>query len=146
MDNAKPELILIVDDDPINLAVASRTLENMGLTTITAQEGLTALSKAKREKPALILLDIMMPELSGYEVCQRLKSEEDTKNIPVIFMTALSYSGDKVKAFEMGAADYVVKPIQSDELLARITTHLLLLRQQDEIDRLKRQLAALKQD
>jgi DNA-binding response OmpR family regulator len=141
MNAPHSDLILLVDDDPINLSITSRILAQAGLRTITTQDGAIALSKAKREQPALILLDIMMPEISGYEVCQRLKASEDTRTIPIIFMTALSYNNDKVRAFEAGASDYVIKPIQSEELLARITTHLTIIHQRNEINALKEKLA-----
>ncbi len=141
MNETLSDVVLVVDDDPGTLFWVPRILEQAGLQTITAQDGSIALFKAEQERPALILLDIMMPELNGYEVCKRLKLNDETNRIPIIFMTALSYSNDKIHAFEVGAADYIIKPIQSDELLARVTTQLTLLRQQREIERLRALLA-----
>jgi diguanylate cyclase (GGDEF)-like protein len=116
--------ILIVDDNSTNLRVAVIYLEESGFTVLVAQDGESALKRAKSARPHLVLLDVIMPGIDGFETCRRLKADEQTKDIPVIFLTALSNTEDKVKGFEFGAIDYVTKPIQKDELLARITTHL----------------------
>jgi diguanylate cyclase (GGDEF)-like protein/PAS domain S-box-containing protein len=118
--------ILIVDDIPANLAVAVDYLEDNGFRVLVAQDGEEGVERAQFMQPDLILLDVMMPGIDGFETCYRLKSIESTCDIPVIFMTALADTSDKVKAFAAGAVDYVSKPFQVEELLARITTHLTL--------------------
>lgn len=141
-DSADTETILVVEDESVNLARITYLLNEMGLQVITAQDGASAIAKAQQEQPALILLDVMLPDFNGFEACQRLKAEAATRAIPIIFMTALSLSGDKMKGFSMGAADYITKPIESEEFIARITTHLTVLRQQAEIASLKQRLEA----
>lgn len=121
----KDYLILIVDDNPSNLSVLADYLEDCGFTTRVATNGELTLQRAQRIQPALILLDVMMPPgIDGFETCRRLKADEKTKDIPVIFMTALSSIEDKVKGFAVGGVDYITKPIQYEEVLARVTTHL----------------------
>ncbi len=122
----KDHNILIVDDNPTNLAVIVDYLEDSGLTILVSQDGESSLKRAKYAKPGLILLDVLMPGLDGYETCRRLKDAPETRDIPVIFMTALSSTEDKVKGFEVGAVDYVTKPFQPEEVLARIKLHLQL--------------------
>ena len=124
--NLKEHNILIVDDNPTNLAVIVDYLEDSGLTILVSQDGESSLKRAKYAKPGIILLDILMPGIDGYETCRRLKNDSETRDIPVIFMTALSSTEDKVKGFEVGAVDYVTKPIQPEEVLARINLHLQL--------------------
>lgn len=120
-------IILIVDDNSSNLAVLSDYLEVHGFTTRIATNGELTLQRAQRIKPALILLDVMMPPgIDGFETCRRLKADDRTKDIPVIFMTALTTTEDKLKGFEVGGVDYITKPIQHEEVLARVTTHLRL--------------------
>jgi diguanylate cyclase (GGDEF)-like protein/PAS domain S-box-containing protein len=118
--------ILVVDDTPANLAVAVNYLEDHGFQVLVAQDGEEGLERARVVQPDLILLDVMMPGISGFETCRRLKAIESTRDIPVIFMTALTDTADKVAAFAAGGVDYVTKPFQIEELLARITTHLTL--------------------
>lgn len=118
--------ILIVDDTPANLAVMVEQLEAHGYRVAVAQEGEEGLERAEYIQPDLILLDIMMPGIDGFETCRRLKNNESTQDIPVIFMTALSDTADKVKGFEFGAVDYVTKPLQIEVVLARVHTHLTL--------------------
>jgi diguanylate cyclase (GGDEF)-like protein/PAS domain S-box-containing protein len=118
--------ILIVDDIPANLAVAVHFLEDNGFQVMVAQDGEEGVERAQLIEPDLILLDVMMPGIDGFETCRRLKMIESTRGIPVIFMTALSDTSDKVKAFAAGGVDYVSKPFQVEELLARIKTHLTL--------------------
>jgi serine phosphatase RsbU (regulator of sigma subunit) len=120
-------IILIVDDNASNLGVLSDYLEDHGFTTRIATNGELTLQRAQRIKPALILLDVMMPPgIDGFETCRRLKANDCTKDIPVIFMTALTTTEDKLKGFEVGGVDYITKPIQHEEVLARVTTHLRL--------------------
>jgi signal transduction histidine kinase len=118
--------ILIVDDTPANLDVIVDYLQRFGFGIMIARSGESALQKACYAPPDLILLDVLMPDMDGFETCQRLKAEEATKDIPVIFMTALTSPADKVRAFEVGAVDYVTKPLYQEEVIARITTHLRL--------------------
>ncbi len=116
--------LLIIDDNPTNLGVVVNYLEEYGFEIMVARNGYIGLKRAKYAQPDIILLDVMMPGIDGFETCRRLKADDSTYNIPVVFMTALSSTEDKVKGFEVGAVDYVTKPIQQAEVLARITTHL----------------------
>ncbi len=121
-----PSLILIVDDVPANLDVLSETLSHEGYDVAIATSGERALLQISRILPDLILLDIQMPEMDGFSVCQKLKSSPETAQIPVIFMTALTDLDSKMKGFDLGALDYITKPFQDREVLARIKTHLQL--------------------
>ena len=118
--------ILIVDDTPANLRLLIGILAAQGYSVRPAPDGSLAIASAQAEPPDLILLDIMMPDLSGYEVCEQLKADERTRDIPVIFVSALDDVVDKVKGFEVGGVDYITKPIQVKEVLARVETHLKL--------------------
>ncbi len=118
--------ILIVDDNPANLSVVVDYLQSYGFGIRVARSGKTALKRVQYSRPDIILLDILMPDMDGLETCRRLKAGETTKDIPVIFMTALTGVEDKVKGFEVGAVDYVTKPLHQEEVLARIKTHLRL--------------------
>jgi len=120
--------ILIVDDNPANLGVVADYLE-YAFTIFTAMDGADALETAATIMPDLILLDVMMPGIDGFEVCQRLKADPKTQDIPIIFMTALASTDDKIKGFTVGAVDYVTKPIHQEELLMRIRTHLTIQNQ-----------------
>ena len=122
----KDHNILIVDDNPTNLAVIVDYLEDSGLSILVSQDGQSSLKRAKYAKPSIILLDVLMPGIDGYETCRLLKDAVETRDIPVIFMTALSSTEDKVRGFEVGAVDYITKPIQPEEVLARINLHLKL--------------------
>ncbi len=125
--------ILLVDDLPANISVLFDFLTDNGFKVLVAQDGLRALKKAEMVKPELILLDVMMPGIDGFETCTRLKANPKTADIPVIFMTALTDTVDKVRGFSVGAADYITKPIQQEEVLARIHTHLNIRRLQQEL-------------
>ncbi len=116
--------VLIVDDNPTNLGVVADYLKDYGFKTPVASSGELGLKRAKFIHPDIILLDVMMPGIDGFETCRRLKADAETKDIPVVFMTALASTEDKVTGFEVGAVDYVTKPLQQEEVLARITTHL----------------------
>jgi signal transduction histidine kinase len=116
--------ILVVDDTPENLQLLVGMLKQKAYKVRPAPSGELALSGAQGFPPDLILLDIMMPEMDGYEVCSKLKADERTKDIPVIFISALSDVLDKVKAFSVGGVDYITKPFQEEEVLARVSTHL----------------------
>jgi putative two-component system response regulator len=118
--------LLIVDDTPANISVLLTTLKESGFKTLISTGGRDAIEKVEYANPDLILLDVMMPDMDGFETCKILKSKENTKDIPIIFMTALTYTGNKIEAFRLGAADYIAKPLQHEEVLARINTHLSL--------------------
>ncbi|MEG3991321.1 response regulator [Microcoleus sp. S28C3] len=118
--------ILVVDDTPTNLQVLFDLLSEQGYRVAIAKNGETALQRVQLSEPNLILLDVMMPGIDGFETCQRLKANPATRDIPVIFMTALSDSVDQVKGLSLGAVDYITKPIQHEEVLARIRVHLQL--------------------
>jgi signal transduction histidine kinase len=116
--------LLLVDDTPMNLGVLSEYLENAGFKIVAARDGESGLKRAQYARPDVILLDVMMPGMDGFETCRRLKADPATRDIPVIFMTALAGVEDKVKGFATGAVDYVTKPLQQEEVLARVSTHL----------------------
>lgn len=118
--------LLIVDDVPNNLKMLFTYLRDQEFKIRIAQDGEDALEQIAYSKPDLILLDVMMPKIDGFEVCRRLKANPNTADIPVIFMTALTDTVDKVQGFEIGAVDYLTKPVQQEEVLARITAHLSL--------------------
>jgi signal transduction histidine kinase len=120
------ELILVVDDTPANLEVVCETLGDAGYEVTTAIDGDRALKRVQAHPPDLILLDVQMPGMSGFETCQHLKANSATANIPIIFMTALTDADSKVKGFELGAVDYITKPFHEQEVLARVKTHLQL--------------------
>lgn len=125
--------ILIVDDTPANLGVLVDTLEDRGFSVAVAQDGEEGLMRAQLIAPDLILLDVTMPGMDGFTVCRRLKASAPTQDVPVIFMTALAETEDKVRGFATGAVDFVTKPFQMDEVLARITAHLTLRKMQAQI-------------
>ncbi|KJV05958.1 response regulator, partial [Methylocucumis oryzae] len=129
----QPSSILVVDDDPVNLSIISHHLTNYDFNVYIAQEGLEALTRAELLLPDLILLDIMLPDLTGFEVCQRLKSNVQTRDIPVIFMTASNAFEDRITGFTLGAIDYLIKPIHSEELKVRISTHINLATMRREL-------------
>ena len=120
--------LLIVDDMPANIAVLVESLEQHGFEALVARDGESALEQAGYAQPDLILLDVMMPGMDGFETCRRLKASAETREIPVIFMTALDETDDKVRGFTAGAVDYVTKPFQQEEVIARVRTHLALCR------------------
>jgi sigma-B regulation protein RsbU (phosphoserine phosphatase) len=134
------ESILLVDDNPTNLQVLFQTLDGVGCKLLVAKNGEIALSIAGKARPDLILLDIMMPGIDGYEVCRQLKSVPATADIPVIFLSALGDTEDKVKGLQLGAVDYITKPFQPDEVIARVNTHLTIHRLKREVESRKDQL------
>ena len=113
--------ILMVDDDPLNLKVLSETIKGLGHTLLAARSGNDALRIAAKTHPSLILLDIQMPGIDGYETCRRLKADERTRDIAVIFLTALQSTADKVKGLSLGAVDFITKPFEPEEITARVT-------------------------
>jgi two-component system, sensor histidine kinase and response regulator len=122
--------ILVVDDNPTNLSLLFDLLSHEGFKVLVATDGEGAIAQVGYVKPDMLLLDVMMPGIDGFETCRRLKSSELTQDIPIIFMTALSAIQDKVKGFDVGAVDYITKPIDREEVLARLKTHLTVQRLQ----------------
>ncbi len=139
-------LILIVDDKPDNLDVLVNYLSAGGLELRVATDGEQALQLAAEQVPELVLLDVMMPGIDGYEVCRRLKADAATGDVPVIFMSALTDTDSKVKGFDVGGIDFINKPLQREEVLARIQAHLTIRRQQQELQQKNRQLEGLNRE
>ena len=137
---ATPKTILIVDDTPENLRVLLELLKRQGYKVRAVPSGKLALQAAASEPPDLILLDIMMPEMDGYEVCRRLKEDPKLSEIPVVFLSALDDTLDKVRAFDAGGVDYVTKPFQFEEVRARVQTHLRMRRLQVQLEEHNQQL------
>jgi DNA-binding response OmpR family regulator len=126
-----------VDDEPKNLQVLGTILKKRNHNVAVATNGFQALDMAVKRSPDLILLDVMMPDIDGYETCRKLKENKETRDIPVIFLTAKYQVEDIIKGFEAGAVDYVTKPFNTAELLARIKTHVELKRAREEIKTLR---------
>lgn len=120
----EPGSILLVDDNPVNLQILYKTLQGAGYRLYLAKDGASALAMAREIKPTLILLDILMPDIDGYKVCEILKQDPHTRGISVIFLSALGDSAAKVKGFAVGGVDYISKPFQTDEVLARVRNHI----------------------
>jgi putative two-component system response regulator len=139
VSNSNPERedkVLLVDDNTTNLQLLRETLDGLGYKLLIAKNGQTALSIAQKADPSIILLDIMMPEIDGYEVCRRLKADKKTAQIPVIFITALADDEDEAKGLGMGAVDYITKPINPALVRVRVHNHLELKRYQDHLEKL----------
>jgi sigma-B regulation protein RsbU (phosphoserine phosphatase) len=138
--------ILVVDDSPVNLRLVVRTLEGRGYRLLAAKNGRAALDIARRVRPDLILLDIMMPEMDGFEVCRALKADPLTRDAIVVFLSALGEVTDKVTGLELGASDYITKPIQAEEVIARVANHVARQQLEREVrrsrDRLQKELAS----
>ncbi len=137
--------VLVVDDNPTNLDVLYIYLDRSGFEVLIAEDGASAIEQTKHILPDIILLDVMMPGIDGFETCRRLKEDVKTKDIPVIFMTALSDVEDKVKGFEVGGVDYVTKPFQHEEIIARLTNHLSLQKLQKSLREQNQELTAFSQ-
>lgn len=129
--------ILIVDDNTQNIQVLGSILKKENYDVSVSMNGLDALEFLVNEKPDLILLDVMMPQMNGYEVCRILKKDKMLKKIPVIFITAKTNAEDVVKGFKVGAIDYITKPFNAEELLARVKTHVELNRSREQIKTLE---------
>jgi len=132
--------VLVVDDQPINVQLLKRKLEREGIRITAAYTGLEALEFVQKEKPDLILLDVMMPDMDGIEVCQRLQASEETRGIPVIFITARTNKESKLEGLNVGAVDYITKPIDLDETLARVQTQLRFVQVNRQLLELTRRL------
>ena len=128
-----PPLILVVDDNPAALEILAARLSAGGYQVLTASDGEEGLTLARKVLPDLVLLDIMMPGIDGFEVCRRLKSDPSTEDIPVIFLSALGDTEDKVRGLQLGALDYVSKPFKREEVIARVDTHLTIHRLRGEV-------------
>ncbi len=133
--------ILVVDDQPINVQLLKRKLEREGHQVVAAYSGLEALSAVEKDRPDLILLDVMMPDMDGIEVCQRLQASEETRSIPIIFITARTSKEGKIEGLGVGAVDYITKPIDLDETLARVQTQLRFVSINRELVMLQRRLS-----
>jgi two-component system, sensor histidine kinase and response regulator len=138
----KKDTLLIIDDIPSNVKVLRSFLNRVGFNVLIAEEGEEGIQVTEHAHPDLILLDIMMPGMDGFEVCQHLKSQAHTKDIPIIFMTALTDTVNKLKGFELGAADYITKPFQQEEVLARVKAHITIRKQQRELQERHKELDA----
>jgi CheY-like chemotaxis protein len=143
MENLSKKKILIVDDVPKNIELAANILQTKNYNITFAKSGPSALGKVKSIDFDLILLDVMMPEMDGFEVIRLLKEDDDTKDIPVIFVTAKSEIENVVKGFELGAVDYVTKPFKTEELLARVKIHIDLREKLKEKKQIEKQLMEL---
>ena len=129
----KKDTLLIIDDVPANVKILRAFLHYAEFNVLIAEDGEEGIQVTEHTHPDLILLDVMMPGIDGFETCRRLKADNKTQDIPVIFMTALSETENKVKGFELGAVDYITKPFQRDEVLSRIKTHLSIHHLQQQI-------------
>ncbi len=125
--------ILIADDNADYLSIVAHFLQEAGFVIVTSRDGESVIAQATASQPALILLDVMMPGMDGFETCRRLKADDRTSHIPVIFMTALTDTVDKVKGFELGAVDYITKPVQKDEMIARLKAHITIRAMQTQL-------------
>ena len=138
--------ILVIDDNPTNLEILDHTLSIEGYKVDTEAKGANVIQRIHSSIPDLILLDILLPDINGFELCQRLKSDPVTESIPIIFMTALAATVDKVKGLNLGAVDYITKPFQREELLARVQTHLSLRQLSKTLEVKNQQLTELTED
>lgn len=136
-------VVLAVDDTPGNLRILVEALSSYGHEVLVATDGHAALDTVRYARPDLILLDVMMPGLDGFETCAALKASPETADIPIIFMTALSETEEKVRAFELGAVDYLTKPFEHAELLARVSTHITISRLRLDLEKRNRELEDL---
>ncbi|MGQ0593443.1 MAG: sigma 54-interacting transcriptional regulator, partial [Gammaproteobacteria bacterium] len=143
MNPDRTALILMVDDTPANLSVLSDLLSARGFKISVAEDGESALEQLQYVEPDLILLDVLMPHLDGFTTCRRLKERPETRDIPIIFMTALTDTAEKVKGFELGAVDYITKPFQQEEVLARVNAHLGLQQLKARLEESEARLARI---
>ena len=130
------ETILIVDDTPINLQVLVGFMAGCGYQTLIAEDGLAALEQLDHTRPELVLLDVAMPEMDGFETCRRIKERPEMRDVPILFLTARTEMSDKLKGFDSGGVDYITKPIHKEEVIARVEAHLTIQRQRRELQNL----------
>ena len=142
---SRPASILVVEDSPVNQKILVNLLESEGYRIITANHGKDALVLLQEDVPDLILLDILMPEMDGFELCRLLKQQSDLCDIPVIFISSLDNTSDKLSGFAAGGVDYITKPFHPAEVLARISTHLKICRLQRQLEEKNRQIGVEKQ-
>jgi sigma-B regulation protein RsbU (phosphoserine phosphatase) len=140
IQSAEASTLLLVDDNPVNLQVLLRTLDGRGYRLLVAKDGRTALEIARQAQPDLVLLDVLMPDVGGFEVCRTLKADPKLRNAPVIFLSALGDVSDKVAGLSLGAVDYITKPIQPEEVIARVDVHLTRHRLERELRRTNQRL------
>ena len=133
IEEAQDSVIMVVDDDPVEMLMLSESFKDLGFTVLEAESGELALELVEKRIPDVILLDIMMPGIDGFETCRRLKDMDGMKEIPVIFMSSLTETFDKIRGFSAGAVDYIPKPFNQEEVLARISTHLRIQRLQKSL-------------
>lgn len=133
--------ILVVDDNPVNLQLLFEYLGREGFRVLVCEDGESAVSQARETRPDLILMDVLLPGMSGYDSCRAIHAQPETADIPVIFLTALSRTADKIEGFTAGGVDYLIKPLQFEEVLARVSTHLSLQRLRTELERQNQELA-----
>lgn len=146
MSSDNENTVLIVDDNPENLSVLSDYLQKAQFKVLVAEKGESALKRLKHIKPDIILLDVIMPGINGFETCRQLKKDPQFQEIPVIFLTALSDTIDKVEDFKVGAINYITKPFKQEEVLVRLKTHLTISRLQKELQAKNDQLTILNQE
>lgn len=142
-DNGSKNLVLVVDDDITNLNVLIDALSQENLNVSIAKNGEESLEQAKLVNPDIILLDVVMPGIDGFETCRKLKEQSETKDIPIIFITALSETINKVTGFNAGGVDYITKPFQYEEVIARVNSHLTIRNQQKYIEKQNKKLTEL---
>ena len=133
-------VILLVDDNTDNLQLLVNRLGQLDCEVLFAKSGEEALEIAQSENPDLIMMDVVMPGIDGFEACRQLKLNKSTHDIPVVFMTALSNQESKLKGFQVGSVDYVTKPLETEEVLARVKAHLTIRKQQQALEKIKEQL------
>ena len=138
--NKKIDSILVIDDSPTNLEILHDVLGSAGYEVLVEMDGASGIEQVESNPPDLILLDVMMPKIDGFETCRRLQANPSTKNIPIIFITALTEAEEKVKGLGLGAVDYITKPFEQEEVLARISLHLKLRKLNIELDKQKQEL------
>jgi two-component system alkaline phosphatase synthesis response regulator PhoP len=134
-EKAKTPIVLVVDDDEPSLELLQAYLEDLNCETVPAQDGLEALDIIGKKTPDLVLLDVMMPKMSGFEVCRRIKNDPKTSDIPVIMVTALNEFGDIERGIDSGTDDFISKPVNKLELVARVKTMLKLKHLSDKLER-----------
>jgi len=142
MKAKKKATILVVDDNPVNLGVLFESLRRAKFKVLIAQDGRSGLRLIKRMRPDLILLDVIMPDMDGFELCRRLSAEIDMTQIPVIFLSAMTDTAAKIKALDLKAVDYITKPFQPEEVVARVQRHLMLRNLQSSLAEKNAQLRA----
>jgi CheY-like chemotaxis protein len=145
-EESRKPMILVVDDNPHNLELILAYLEDLDCRTVAAEGGLEALDVVRNDPPDLVLLDVMMPKISGFEVCRKLKSNPQTADIPVIMVTALNEMGDIERAIQSGTDDFLSKPVNKWELITRVKTMLRLKHLTDKLERTLAYLTEIEQN